>query len=364
MKKDVVIITNPMIAANRSAEVTISKFLRVIHPLFKTITIIGGNITVEPDVEDVKILSLPIFRAENKIKRALDIIGLQFKMTKLVRLNIRENQPVYFWIGDKMILPYFAAKKKGADIRYFVYGNVLKEGGICFFTRLSGRLIAYMANHADSVCVESLHVLKEWNGLIDNNNVRVIHLYTHVNESDVLPKRENIIGMLCRLTAGKHVVESILAFCQVHSQHPEYRMEIIGSGRQEQECRELIRSMNAEKYIKMIGWVEHDQIADKTKKWKYLLFPSDTEGMPNSVLEMMGQGIPAIASPVGGINDIISHGETGWLLNDLSVNGIKNSLLQAIEDVYCYNDMSKRARNLIAGEYNLSGARRTASENC
>ena len=65
--------------------------------------------------------------------------------------------------------------------------------------------------------------------------------------------------------------------------------------------------MNAEDYIDMLGWVEHEKILQTTRKWQYLLFPSDTEGMPNSVLEMMGQGIPVIAAPVGGINDIHSR---------------------------------------------------------
>ena len=45
-KKEIIVVTNPMIAANRSAEVTLSKFLRVIKPSVESIQVIGGNLSV------------------------------------------------------------------------------------------------------------------------------------------------------------------------------------------------------------------------------------------------------------------------------------------------------------------------------
>ena len=46
-KKEIIVVTNPMIAANRSAEVTLSKFLRVIKPSVNQIKFIGGNLSIE-----------------------------------------------------------------------------------------------------------------------------------------------------------------------------------------------------------------------------------------------------------------------------------------------------------------------------
>ena len=45
------------------------------------------------------------------------------------------------------------------------------------------------------------------------------------------------------------------------------------------------------------------------------------EGTPNTILEGMAAGLPVIATPVGGIGEIVRHGETGWLVppNDASV---------------------------------------------
>ena len=76
-KKEIIVVTNPMIAANRSAEVTLSKFLRVIKPSVESIQVIGGYLSVENDLNDIQLISFPITRHPNKFKRMLSIIGVQ-----------------------------------------------------------------------------------------------------------------------------------------------------------------------------------------------------------------------------------------------------------------------------------------------
>ena len=135
-RKEIIVVTNPMIAANRSAEVTLSKFLRVIKPSVKSIEVIGGNLGVEKDLSDVVLTSFSIIRYPNKLKRLLTIVGIQLKMMKSIISHGKKNQPVYFWIADKMILPYFAAKLKKMEVNYFIYGNVEKEGVKSKFTEM------------------------------------------------------------------------------------------------------------------------------------------------------------------------------------------------------------------------------------
>lgn len=359
-----VVITNPMIAANKSAEVTLSKFLRVISSVYTSISVIGGNVTIEKDLQSISVCSFDIDRSPKKTRRITDIIQLQIRMSKHIRTFVKKGDPVFFWVGDKMILPFWTLERRKADIRYFIYGNLSKEGSPSFFTKMSTKLISYMANRANSVYVESPGVLQEWQPLVRNKTVRELHLYTSIGEFTPIDKRKNTIGMLCRLTQGKHVLECIQAFAEMRKKYPEYTLEIIGSGRQETECKRMIKSLNADSYITMLGWVDHEHVIEKTCKWKYLLFASDTEGMPNSVLEMMGQGIPAIASPVGGIRDIIKDGENGWLLVDNSVESILKGLLRAIEYASEYRTLSIGAKKTIEMKYILETAQKNAMINC
>ena len=364
MNKDVCyVITNPMIASNRSSEVTLSKFLRVISAVYKNIDVIGGNLAVEPDVV-AALHTWRIHRARSKAKRLLDIAFLQIKMTCYVLKNFSSGDHVYFWIGDKMLLPFLAAKSKGADVRYFLYGNVIKEGIPTKAVKLSGKIIAWMANHANSVCVESPGVLKEWDGLIQNKQHRCIHLYTEIPAICATTEQEPIIGMLCRLTEGKHVLESIEAFAEFCKVHPQYTLEIIGSGKQEQLCKEAIDSLGLGRCVRLLGWVDHENIVDKIQHWKYLLFPSDTEGMPNSVLEAMGCGVPVLASPVGGVRDLIMHGRNGWFLQDTSKEGILSGLNLALSADKDYEKISSEAFKIVCERFSLASARENAQKNC
>ena len=360
-RKEVIVVTNPMIAANRSAEVTLSKFLRVIKPSVESIQVIGGNLSVESDLHDIQLISFPIVRHPNKLKRIFSIIGVQLKMMRSIIQHGQKGQSAYFWIADKMIFPFFAAKVKGLEVNYFIYGNVEKEGQKSKFTGFSGKMIRYMASHADYVCIESPSVENEWPGL-NICRKKIIHLYTEILSEPEFENRKNVFGMICRLTPGKHVLECIRAMYEIHDMYPDWKLEIIGSGRQQNECEKLIEELNANEYIFLSGWISHLQLQYKIKTWKYLLFPTDTEGMPNGVIEVMGCGVPAIASPVGGITDIINS-MNGFILHDCTVEELKKQMISAIVTKEAtYTKIAQNAYGTISKEFTLSAAQKQAKK--
>jgi hypothetical protein len=69
------------------------------------------------------------------------------------------------------------------------------------------------------------------------------------------------------------------------------------------------------------------------------VLPSVYETFPMSVLEAYACAKPVIASMVGGLNDLVVHGETGVLFRPKSVMQLSNSLEALLND-------SERAKNL------------------
>ena len=150
---------------------------------------------------------------------------------------------------------------------------------------------------------------------------------------------------------------------RLHEKYPDWKLEIIGSGKQQQECEDLIKQLDAESYIDLLGWVEHSELQSLTKNWKYLLFPSDTEGLPNGLIEMMGYGIPAIASAVGGIVDMIQDGKNGFLLSECSTDAISAGIERAIlAPETTYQEMAESAYQTILNEYTRSAAQKAAGK--
>ena len=56
------------------------------------------------------------------------------------------------------------------------------------------------------------------------------------------------------------------------------------------------------------------------------VIPSMMDNLPNTVLESLMCGTPAIGFPVGGILDMIQEGENGYIANEISVNGLVKAL--------------------------------------
>ena len=70
--------------------------------------------------------------------------------------------------------------------------------------------------------------------------------------------------------------------------------------------------------------------------------PSLTEGTPNSVLEAFCLGVPVIATAVGGVPDMISHGDNGLLVPPRDAVSLATAMAQLVVD--------SRLRNRLASQ--------------
>ncbi|MBI3930262.1 MAG: glycosyltransferase family 4 protein [Armatimonadetes bacterium] len=62
-----------------------------------------------------------------------------------------------------------------------------------------------------------------------------------------------------------------------------------------------------------------------------VLAPSLWDGMPNTVLEAMACARPVLATAVGGIQDLVEHGRTGWLLPLEQLSRLHEHIMEALD---------------------------------
>ncbi len=130
------------------------------------------------------------------------------------------------------------------------------------------------------------------------------------------------------------------------------RFVFVGYGPLKGELQALVSSLGLANTIKFVGPLERDQIADVLARASVFVLPSLKEGMPLSLLEAMSSGRPVVTSRVGGMSEIITHGETGLLVTP----GDSEALARAIETILGDADLRKKlgrnARNLVMAKYN------------
>ena len=345
----IVVISNPVSATNRSSEASLSKFVQIVASSGYPVEVIAGNLSNKLFDDNAVTLYNPArIKSSHKLANLVSNICFQLKAMFYTMRCVKRNNPVFFWIADGMIGPFWVARIKRAAVYYFVYGNCLKIGGAV--EKATYKRISRFANSADYVCAENSLVFNEWGDEIKNQNRRIVHLYTDAPLIDER-KPQNIFGAVCRLAPGKHVSDMILAFDEFQKAHQDWKLEIVGSGVLYDDCTELVNRLGISDKVTLYGWLDKEKLNEVMLKWKYLLFPSDTEGLPNTVLEAMSFAIPCIASPVGAIPDIVNE-NNGYLLDGTSPETLCAKMEQAVSNEN-YLEMSRSARQTICDRFSF-----------
>jgi glycosyltransferase involved in cell wall biosynthesis len=124
--------------------------------------------------------------------------------------------------------------------------------------------------------------------------------------------RPNLIVFLGRLEAAKGIFDLLDAVAQLREAVPDVRLACAGDGDRVGVARYAERLGIADA-VKFTGWIGPSGKRALLESAAAFALPSYAEGMPVSLLEAMAAGVPAIASPVGAIPEVVVDGVSGFL---------------------------------------------------
>lgn len=180
----------------------------------------------------------------------------------------------------------------------------------------------------------------------ENNSVKKKEFLKEIG----LTGDEKIVGFIGRLEKQKGVQYLIEAIKILNRENPSIYTLLIGDGK-EKDILERYSQYHGCKAI-FLGWKEN--AIKYLSSFDLLVLPSLWEGMPNVVLEAMKQGIPVVATSVGGNIEIIDNGKTGFLLKPAN----SQLLADKIKMVLSLPESEKKlivtnAKQNIANQFNI-----------
>jgi len=107
--------------------------------------------------------------------------------------------------------------------------------------------------------------------------------------------------------------------------------------------------------VVLAGIIPHAKMPKYLNQSKLVIIPSYGEGLPNIVLEAMACGTPVLATPVGGIPDVIKDGETGFIMEDNSPKCISRNVIRALNHPNL-EQIGQNARALMEREFTFEKA--------
>jgi teichuronic acid biosynthesis glycosyltransferase TuaC len=99
---------------------------------------------------------------------------------------------------------------------------------------------------------------------------------------------------------------------------PDNTLLIAGAGPEEHKLRRLVERLGLVARVRFLGAVPQTELCSYYNAADALVLASSREGMPNVVLEAMACGTPVVATPVGGVPELITTPEGGELMRERS----------------------------------------------
>jgi len=153
------------------------------------------------------------------------------------------------------------------------------------------------------------------------------------------------VGELRKKTGHKTLLS---AYAQVNKKQ-SIALLVVGEVRagEDRQTFDKFRQANPNAKIIVTGYISPSDLPAYYSLIDVFVHPSLRDGMPNALLEAMACGKPVIATPVGGILDVVNDGENGILIPVNDGDALAKAIDGLLNNVELQNYLGKAARQTI-----------------
>jgi len=185
--------------------------------------------------------------------------------------------------------------------------------------------------------------------------------YKNLKENGIREKYnledKKVLLYASRLSPEKHPISIIKTFKKIHKEVPDAHLLLVGSdGPSSDHVNRLIKKKRYRDFVSYEGRVPFPDLlklynaADATCLWSWV----EAEGLV--LIEAMAQGTPSIGANACGIRNIIRHGETGYLANNLEQ--FNKSVIKLFKNDDLREEFGKNAK-ILSKQYKVSEIAKT-----
>jgi glycosyltransferase involved in cell wall biosynthesis len=169
-----------------------------------------------------------------------------------------------------------------------------------------------------------------------------------------LPSQDQLIIFTGRLMTTKGLPLLVKIWNNIQARYPQTRLIIVGGGSKDiHDCEDYLQKYVAtnrlEERVIFTGNVSN--VADYLKAADVFVFPTEDEAFGISMIEAMACGLPAIATAVGGLKDIITPGHNGLMIEVGHEEQLTQAIEQLISDLPKAQSLGQAALETVRSRY-------------
>lgn len=137
---------------------------------------------------------------------------------------------------------------------------------------------------------------------------------------------------------------------EIGRRFPDAKLVLLGDGPERAKVEAFI-ARHGLTNVELAG--EQLEIVERLRTAAVFLLPSEVESFGLAALEAMSCGVPVVASDVGGLPEVVAHGETGFLHGVGDVDAMAGSVRRLLDDGALRSRMALAARARATTEFQI-----------
>ena len=301
-------------------------------------------------------------RQESVPRRLARLLGSPFRLAAtllaervdILHLNTSLNRRAY-WRDLGYLL---VARLLGVRVLYQVHGGDLPRQFSARWRCLPPLLRATL-RLPDVIVVLARRELDAYRHFVPGATIRLLPNgidpapYARLTPSSPSARSGLRLLYIGRLARDKGLFEALHGLRLALLQAAKVHLTIAGGGPDEAALRQATRDLHLEDAVSFVGPVFDEAKMALLDQADILLLPSYSEGLPYALLEGMAAGLPAIATPVGAIPDVLIDRQHGLLVPPQDIPAIARAIAWLIANPALVAQMGVACRQRIAGAYSL-----------
>jgi L-malate glycosyltransferase len=222
-------------------------------------------------------------------------------------------------------------------------------------------LIKFGIEKSDSVTAVSNSLVDQTNELIHPNKpIETIYNFIdervyrqknthHLKEEYGIKPEEKVIIHVSNFRQVKRVQDVIKSFNLIQEKIPS-KLLLVGDGPELTVVCRLVEDLGLTDKVLFLGKQENVEDLYSISDLKLLLSEKESFGLV--LLEAMACGVPCIGTSIGGIPEVISNNENGYLCELGDISGVASKAVTILSDPMLHSWMSKNARKTVTEKFN------------
>jgi colanic acid/amylovoran biosynthesis glycosyltransferase len=167
-------------------------------------------------------------------------------------------------------------------------------------------------------------------------------------------REPGLVVCVARLRPHKNVPLLLAACARLRDRGLAFRVVVIGEGPSRHELEVERDRLGLTAAVTFVGALGQDAVCDWWQRASVAVLPSRSEGMPVSLMEAAACGVPAVATAVGGVAELIEDGETGVVTPSDDVTALAEGLARILTSEPTRLRMSAAARLRAEARFGLT----------